>query len=156
MIEKINAQVGPLTYPNYTLSTILSTYDLPSEVWISSYGYSIEGEIPFTTVLFYSESVMLLKYYTNATLVELDGVPHVKGCIQDKSVSIMSLWAPEVDITFSEAVNHTTGMNPDEGYLYRPLEEVTDMSVETFYQIFLDPDTETCIETPAEIWVNDH
>jgi hypothetical protein len=45
-------------------------------------------------------------------------------------------------------------MNPSEGYLYRPLEEVAEMTVETFYQTYLDPDTETCIETPVELWLD--
>jgi hypothetical protein len=156
IIEKITAQVGPIAYPNYTLAKILSTYGTPNEIWISSYGYSIEGEIPFTTVLFYSDAVMLLKYYTNASLIEVDGESIVRGCIQDKSVSSLGLWPPDEVLTFEDAVNETTGMNPSEGYLYRPLEDVTDMTIDTFYQTFLEPNAEICIETPAEIWVNDH
>lgn len=156
VIERIEVGIESTTVLNYKLSSILSTYGEPSEIWLSSYGHDDFGEIPFTVVLFYSEDVMLLKYYTNASLVEVDGLSIVKGCIQDKTVSSMSLWSPEVEFTFAEGVNKTTGVNPSAGYLYRPLEEVTEMTIETFYQTFLDPDTDVCIETPAEIWVNDH
>jgi len=34
---------------------------------------------------------------------------------------------------------------------YKPLEEVTSMSLEEFYRIFREP-TNQCIETPANLW----
>jgi hypothetical protein len=37
---------------------------------------------------------------------------------------------------------------------YKLLGKATEMEVETFYQTYLDPDTEICIETPAELWMD--
>jgi len=34
----------------------------------------------------------------------------------------------------------------------RPLEEVTEMDIETFYALLRDPGSEICFETPTELW----
>jgi hypothetical protein len=34
---------------------------------------------------------------------------------------------------------------------YKPLEEVTSMTIDDFYKIFLQP-TDKCLETPAKTW----
>ena len=40
---------------------------------------------------------------------------------------------------------------PQEG-VARPLEEVTEMDIETFYALLRDPDSDICFETPTELW----
>jgi hypothetical protein len=35
---------------------------------------------------------------------------------------------------------------------FRPLEEATGMSVEQFYQSFVQPNNNRCLETPADLW----
>ncbi len=61
--------------------------------------------------------------------------------------------------TWSDEYNATAERNlprylnpPDENVHFRPLEDVTEMSIAEFTQTFSDPDTEVCLETPESIW----
>ena len=38
------------------------------------------------------------------------------------------------------------------GFTAKKLEDVTNMTIETFYNTFIDPKPETCLETPANLW----
>lgn len=154
IIEKINAEINGSSpvFDLYKLAAILREHGRPSEIYLSTYATSIQGELPFNLVLFYPDDVMLLKYYANAHIVEIDGVSTVEGCILNESMSRLALWPPDAALSFAEAVETTKGMSPSEGYFYHSLEDVTEMDIEMFYQTYLDPNTEICIQTPAEIW----
>jgi hypothetical protein len=54
-------------------------------------------------------------------------------------------------MTFEDIGRVATGRVGDVGD-YRSLEEATEMSIEQFYQIFVQPDNQTCLETPADLW----
>lgn len=124
------------------ISQILSMYGDPSEIWIDTYGTSY-GEIdPFRLVLFYPEKGFLVRYFDDADFIN----NYVVGCFGGYFGAI-HIWAPELGLTFNEALN----VNYSPQY-YKPLEEVTELDIETFYQAHLDPNTEICIETPIELW----
>ena len=133
----------------YTVSKILSTYGRPTKVMIDTYGYPHEGPNPFRLVLFYPDKGILVNYGDFADFV--DG--YVVGCIQIGNGSVV-LWSPKQNLSFAEALNGTRGLGTFGEQYYKPLEEATEMDIETFYQTYLDPDTETCIETPAELWMD--
>lgn len=131
------------------ISDVLRTYGQPSEVWIDTYGYSL-GEIdPFRVVLFYPEKGILLRYFDDADFQN----DQVVGCFAGYRGAIV-LWAPELEFTFAEALNGTRALGTYGEQYYKPLEDASEMDVETFYQTYLDPDAETCIETPAELWMD--
>lgn len=134
----------------YILSAILMTYGEPAEVWIATYGSSPgggpgSGEIlPFVVVLFYRELGIATLYYDNGVIQ--GGVVH--GCPQEDPAKTLSLWSPDLDLTFEEVVNGSSAFN----YEYLSLEESTEMDVVTFYETFKNADNTTCLETPADLW----
>ncbi len=128
-----------------TVSEILHNYGSPTEIWLETWGYTFGNNYyPFSVALFYPELGILVRYSDeDAKLV--DG--YVTGCPQNDSGTLW-LWVPEHELTFIESLGKQQGQH------YKPLEEVSEMDVEIFYQTYLDPDTETCIETPAELWMD--
>ena len=148
VIELIQPETPP-TMPFTIISEILSTYGLPSEVWLDTYGYSYGELDPFRLVLFYPEKGILARYFDDAEFEDDD----VVGCFSNHTGAVV-LWSPDLKLTFAEALNGTRALGTFGDQYYKPLQEATDMDVETFYQIYLDPNTETCIETPAELWMD--
>ncbi len=131
------------------ISEILSTYGRPQGVWIDTFGYSLGEVVPFRLVLFYPEKGILVRYFDDADFQN----DHVIGCFTGHSGAIV-LWAPELELTFAEALNGTRALGTYGEQYYKPMEDATDMDLETFYQTYLDPNTNVCIETPAELWMD--
>jgi hypothetical protein len=138
-----NTPPGYLT--SYTLSTFLTAYGQPSEVKLFTYSSPFEeGDLPFAVALFYAEQGIVALFSDNG---ERQG-DWVQGCPQEDPVSFLGLWAPDLGLTFEQVTKGTSALERE----YLPLEEVTEMSVATFYEIFKNPDNTTCLETPASLW----
>lgn len=128
-----------------TLAELLDTYGRPTEVWLDTVGYTFGNSYyPFSIALFYPEKGILARYFDEADLTN----EYLIGCPQGASATLV-LWAPKRNLSFEETLSRQQGVQ-----YYKPLTEVTGMDVETFYQTYLDPNTETCIETPAELWMD--
>jgi hypothetical protein len=83
---------------------------------------------------------MTVDAYTLAHVLTEQGVPSVR----------MELFPPGQPDSFFEGLKRTdwaAKMSHD----YQPLEEVTSMFMQEFYETFREP-TEKCIETPAALW----
>ena len=108
--------------------------------------------LPFMIALFYQEQRILA----------VDEFPNHKNgnlliaCPLDKDQdSLMGgpwlyLWSPEEIWTPYRVQETILGVEP-----YKPLrrlEDVTDMTVETFYQIFKNPNSNACVGTPIDLW----
>ncbi len=149
VIEIIHPERPRGTSKIFTISEILNTFDRPTEVWIDTIGVTFGDYFPFRITLFYPEKGILVRYFDDAGFSD----DHLTGCPQDHSGKL-TLWATELNLTFAEALNGTRGLGTFGEQYNKPLEEVTEMDVEAFYQTYLDPDTETCIETSAELWMD--
>lgn len=128
----------------YSLSTFLTTYGQPFEIWLSTYPTSIENDLPFSVVLFYPAQGIVAIYGDNAERIG----DLVRGCPQEEVVSVLKLWSPELNLTFEQVRSGSSALGRD----YLSLEESTGMDVEAFYQTFQNPDNTTCLETPADLW----
>lgn len=139
-------EVPPGYLTNYTLSTLLTTYGKPTEVWLSTYSAPQGGhsELPFRAVLFYPDQGIAAQYSNNG--VKQGDI--IRGCPQEEPVGTLKLWLPSLDFTFEEVKSRTAEFNVD----FLSLEEATEMNVATFYEIFKNPDNTTCLETPANLW----
>ena len=114
-------------------------------MWLStSFGPFEHNELPFRVALFYSDLGIAALYSDNG--IKQEGV--VSGCPQQDPVSVLSLWNPQLDLTFEQVVSGSSGFNVD----YLSLEESTDMDVIIFYETFKQSDNTTCLETVAELW----
>jgi len=129
----------------YALSTFLTTYGQPGEVWLSTYSAPFEhNDLPFRILLFYPKQGIMALYSDNG-IKEGD---IVRGCPQQDTVSILTLWSPTLGWTFEKVKNDSSAYNVD----YLRLEDTTAMDVATFYETFKNVDNTTCLETPANLW----
>jgi hypothetical protein len=138
-----NTPPGYLT--PYRLSTFLTTYGQPAEVWVSTYRAPYgPNDLPFRVVLFYPDQGIAALYSDNAS--KQGDV--VRGCPQQGPVKFLSLWHAPLGLTFEEVKSRAAVYNVD----FLSLEESTTMDVATFYETFKDPENITCLETPASFW----
>lgn len=129
----------------YMLSTFLTTYGEPSEVWLFTYPSPFEeGDLPFIVVLFYPNQGIAALYSDNGVLQ--GGM--VYGCPQENPVSVLSLWSPLLGLTFEQVINGSSAFSRD----FLLLEETTEIDVATFYETFKNPDNSNCLQTRADLW----
>lgn len=130
----------------YSLPHILSEEGIPSSVMISTYGALLTrgGRGGFDILLLYPDQGILVNYTTQMHLIGAS----VRGCPLNAHVE-MELYPPGRSDLFFESLKQTDWEVKMRGY--KPLEEVTSMSVEEFYKTFLESGID-CIETPAMQW----
>jgi hypothetical protein len=142
-VSNENISKGYLT--QYSLSSFLTTYGRPTEVWLFTYPAPFaQDELPFTFVLFYSDQGILASYTIDGTI----NGEVVQGCPKDEPVSFLSLWSPDLDLTFEQAIDGTSVLELD----YKSLNDSTEISVDEFYESFKVPENTTCLETLADLW----
>ena len=141
-------EVNPGLIPSYTLAGILGVYGVPEEIRLRTYSQSREGDLQFDVVLFYPDSGMLIRYATQGTIV----ANQVMGCPQEQPASVLALWAPEPGLAFSDAVRRTINIRDEQDWVYRPLQEVANMSIDTFSKTYQEIDATACLETSRNLW----
>jgi hypothetical protein len=119
----------------YTLPQVLSELGIPESVLMYTFGGPLTrgGKGGFDLVLLYPKQGIAIEYTTQMHLND----KNVYGCFTGAHVEI-ELQQPGMPAVMNVKY-------------YKPLEEVTAMSVEEFYEIFR-VSTDTCIETLAEVW----
>lgn len=130
----------------YTLPHVLSEQGTPSSVMIATAGGPLTrgGTGGFDILLLYPDQGILINYTTQMHLIG----PNVRGCPVNAYVE-MELYPTGNSDSFFEMLEQTDWAIKF-GY-YKPLEEVTFMTIDEFYQIFRQA-TDKCIETPANLW----
>jgi hypothetical protein len=130
----------------YSLPHVLSEQGIPSSVMIETAGGPLTrgGTGGFDILLLYPAQGILVNYRTE---MHLTG-SKVRGCPPNAYVR-MELYPPGQPDTFWEGLKQTDWAVKMTGY--KPLEEITSMSVQEFYDTFREP-TDKCIETPANLW----
>lgn len=129
----------------YRLPSVLSTYKQPGNVLI----FANEGWRYFELVLDYSNQGFVIWY---SAPLDSDGEKFL-GCPAKAFVKLY-LWVPDLTYTWTEGVtgngdtSELDSLNRD----FRPLEDVTSMTIDEFYNTFVNADNETCLETPKELW----
>jgi hypothetical protein len=124
----------------YMLPHMLTEQGIPTSVKIASHG----GAAGFGILILYPERGLLIDY--SAQMDSTDMV--LRGCPANAHVE-MELYPPGTSDSFYELLQQTdwsTRLNN-----YKPLEEVTSLSIEEFYQTFKEPN-DGCIETSTEFW----
>jgi len=131
----------------YTLPYVLTEQGVPSSVMIATFGGPLTrgGSGGFDILLLYPDQGILVNYTTQMHLIGTN----VRGCFVNAYVE-MELYPSGQDDSFFVLLQQTD-WSIKLNY-YKPLEKVTTMSLDEFYQIFHEP-TDQCIETPANLWV---
>lgn len=130
----------------YSLADVLSKQGKPASVMISTSGppQIYIGGGGFYIVLLYPDKGIWVNYTTQMYVVGSS----VRGCPADAHIE-MELYPPGNPDSFFALLEKTDWGVKKIGY--KPLEEVTSMSVQEFYDAFRKP-TDKCIETPAKLW----
>lgn len=147
IIEMIVADPGESQ--NYTLPQLLAAYGQPTEVWVSTFSAVADqdnGELPFFLLLHYPQQGIWAEYI---------GFAHKSGdqiplCPQYARV-LLRLLEPNRKASF-EDLTAVGELSLEEALRFRPFKEVTDWSIEQFYQTFIKPGSRVCPATPADLW----
>ena len=131
---------------SYTLPQLLTDYGQPQQIFLRTFSDTPTGWLPFNLLLFYPEQGILVSYYGPA---EKDKGT-LRACLNQTDVRLW-LWSPEHTMSLERLAN--MGSSPIGNMAgFRRLEEATGMSVEQFYQSFVQPNNKRCLETPADMW----
>jgi len=136
---------------SYMLPQVLTVYGQPSQVFLRTHAGDLPGWLPFS---------LLLAYPVQRILVEYDGPIGEEekhyGPLEEGEVIRVCPWRSEINLWLWSPDNARTIARVTGGYIdvgdYRSLEEATGLSIEQFYQTFSQPDNQTCLETPADLW----
>lgn len=132
----------------YSLSHLLADYGQPSQVLLKTFSGVPEGLPPFHLLLYYPQQGIMVRYIDDA---EKSG-EMLRLCPRQPGITLW-LWSPGQGVNIADIADTRLGGLPDDPFSYfHSLEEATGMSVEQFYETFVQPDTETCLETLADLW----
>jgi hypothetical protein len=125
----------------YRLDKILKLYGPPEKVFLETEYHGIGEHNSFSLTLAYPDSQFIIKYIWNAVI----SGENVVGCIQDGLIylsinPIMGAWT-------DDWIKSEVG-----GIFFHPLEEVTDLTISTFYEEFTNVTGNSCISSPGKYW----
>ena len=135
---------------SFRLYQLLADYGPPDEVYISAHRVTSDGSPPpFGFILNYAQKHFWADFH-------LDGKVTGEKVIACPQSADPRIWAglPEREWTSDALFNYVFGP-PVPGFPRYPvltLKEATGMSLESFTNIFEDPDNQSCLETPADLW----
>lgn len=129
----------------YMLPNILATYGPPSDVLLLA-SANIPPQQPwwpFQIIISYPEQGVLVQYTTPMNVDDLNSI----GCPTKSQIEIQLAPAGSMKTT----AEFLTSNNYSNINLLKPIEEVTSLSVDEFFETFSRP-TDKCIETPSKYW----
>ncbi|NIM92089.1 MAG: hypothetical protein GTO18_00010 [Anaerolineales bacterium] len=141
-------EVDPGQVSVYSLSSILTSYGLPSEVWIWTFREKYQNFFPFDLVLFYPEQGIMVRFDTKAIRVG----DRVQGCFKSETALAMALWSPDTIMSFLDVASITRNIDLHEWGDPIALKKATGLELDDFYQQFKDPNNTLCLETAADLW----
>lgn len=134
---------------DYSLSGLLKRLGIPEEIWINSYTDVPDDQPFYRLVLFYPSKGVLVELHGNAEFSDNYSVLCPQN-IFSRSIYPpgMLLWNPKEEVAFN---NFGTNMLDDDLgwviYRYKLIQDISasNISNEDFYNIYIDPTTNDCI-----------
>jgi hypothetical protein len=132
----------------YSLAHVLTEQGIPASVMFQFSGASLYpvDVLGLDIVLFYPDQGIWVQYKMS---MQNRGKTKM-GCPNGNAQVEMELFPPGDSSSFYAKLDQT-----DWGVIkgaYKPLEEVTGMSVDKFYEIFRNSTSNQCIQAPANLW----
>jgi len=140
------------SWDDIPLPDLLTTYGVPSEIWIHAIGvYTLSPVGRFTLVIFYQDQGIMAVY---------DGENERSNLIHICPSNIHELehnwlfWSPTEKLTFSEAGMKTLfPYSPEIEEKYISFESLTGLDVKSFYERYKDPaNQDICMYVQAPDW----
>jgi hypothetical protein len=147
IVESIDFYNWPELYSWHSLTNVLKEYGPPDDVALYTEGKQMNGSRIAMLVLFYKDRSFMVDY---VSFRDLKAVGDKVLFCPDGDYSFMYLWSNNLNYSFGEALS--IFIEPSTSVTPRPLLEVSDMDIQTFYQLFQNPNSDACIETDLEAW----
>jgi len=142
----VGLKIAPIsTRLSFQLHQLLTDYGKPGQVFIKTYSNSPSSNLPFRLVIYYPKQHILAYYQLKA---EREG-DYLVACPQQIAPRLW-LW-PKNELWTNARIQEAV-LNPETTVPLQPLEDVTSIGIETFYQLFKQSDNLACLETPAKFW----
>jgi len=131
----------------YMLKNILTRYGNPTRVMLSTMARLPSNSVVggFKILLLYPDQGILVNYTMQMQIVG----ENIMGCPSDSSAEF-ELYASGQSNSFFDFLEPTGWPQIIEN-TYKPIDEVTAMTKDDFYQLFSEQ-TEECVLTPASLW----
>jgi hypothetical protein len=140
-------EVNPINTPRFFLSALLYEYGMPNRILVRTFKEAREGKLPFYLLLYYPNDGFMAVYRNDAKLQDGDVISCPEGIQPD-----LWLWAKSNSLTLDDIALFNTGyFTPEERPFYLSIEDVTEMSIPSFYKYFTTT-KDSCIKTPKNIW----
>lgn len=130
---------------SFQLHQIISNYGKPDNIFIKTDTCTLDNIPPFVLVLLYSNKHFLVIYDFNAKIIS----GSVSGCPRGIAPKVY-IWSSDQIVSEKEIEYWALGGDPSTKL--RPLNIATDLTIDTFYQMFIDQNKLNCIQTPIDIW----
>jgi len=130
---------------NYTLANILTKYGQPSQVLFRSFAPNFIW-YESRTLLFYPENGFYVLYISKNDLKTINDKQFIETC-PSEGLIWLGLFDANDSLSLQDLLKPYEKLSK-----YKELEEVTEMTIEKFYEVFQVPDCNTKIITPVELW----
>lgn len=137
----------------YSLSRVLMTYGPPSNIYLATWPYDPFAKRdyqPFIIILVYTEFGFRVEYVFEAEKQD----DQIIGC-PTESVFTITTWQPKKEgVSLQEIASIGIGyeFNSSSYEYFKPIDEVTLLTIEGFYNSFIVENNMDCIVTPADVW----
>ncbi|MEN8241352.1 MAG: hypothetical protein ABFS17_05485 [Chloroflexota bacterium] len=129
--------------PVNTVSDILNEYGKPDEVFLRISYASGRDDLPVGLILFYEDHGFRVSYGIQGT--EL--TDSIRACFPNDLSGGFILWYPENLDSYNWIMEYIAAVVPDKYFL---IEELTDLNIDTFYNLFSQNNNEVCIFAEKE------
>lgn len=141
---EIRSDVG-----TYTLLSLVLAYGKPEEVWVGTYNYAIQGQLPFDLLLEYPTKGFLAYFAGSTGQINQD---IVNMCYKDPKVYALDLWNPDSKYSLEQIAKVGGLFNLRLGFdTFKRLQDTTSLSIDAFVEK-VNNDKVICISTPAKYW----
>lgn len=143
--------IDSVNVSGYDPITMMTLYGVPDEVWLHGTESSAEGVLPFQLIMVYQGQGISFRYYVEATITGETLTACFEPGIEVERPELFPagpriyLWVPGEYKTIEE-------ISPIPWESYFPLESKTDLTVQSFYDRFMNPDELPCIDSPVDLW----
>lgn len=146
-------QIAPMNISGYDAKTMVALYGIPDEVWLTTLDEPREGVLPFQLIIVYQQQGISFHYYVDATKTGESVTACFEPGIELERPDLFPaspriyLWEPGLTKTIQE-------ISPIPLERYFRLESKTELTPQTLYEKFTNPDDLPCIDTLTTLWRN--
>ena len=151
IVNLIEVTFGGAKFLN--LSEFLNEFGPPSEIYIRTFSNEYQGITPFYLLLYYENQGILARFESDEAFLTPNTV---KVCFKQEPVWGVVLWQPVNKKSYWEVaeIANTVGMgkSKDDHLPLFTIEDFTVININSFYSTFKDANTQSCLETPRDLW----